>query len=79
MYYVVMLSRWQEAAVNKKYDLKVSEIKELRGEILNLHSLLDTKERDHHNAEVEVRKVKRSLLGTKQELTSARNLFLSID
>ena len=35
LYYVVMLSRWQEAAVNKKYDMKLSECKELKGELLD--------------------------------------------
>jgi len=30
-----MLSRWQEAAVNKKYDATLSENKELRKELLN--------------------------------------------
>ena len=35
LYYVVMLSRWQEAAVNKKYDMTLSENKQLRMEILN--------------------------------------------
>jgi hypothetical protein len=58
LYYVVMLSRWQEAAVNKRYDLKVTESKELRGEILNLNQLLDISQRDHHNAETESRRVK---------------------
>jgi hypothetical protein len=37
MYYIVMLSRWQEAAVNKKYDMKLNECKDLVGEIFNLN------------------------------------------
>ena len=35
LYYLVMLSRWQEAAVNKKYDMILSENKELRRELMN--------------------------------------------
>ena len=35
LYYVVMLSRWQEAAVNKKYAVKLTENKELAGELLD--------------------------------------------
>ena len=35
LYYVVMLSRWQEAAVNKKYDMVLGENREMRRELLN--------------------------------------------
>lgn len=30
-----MLSRWQEAAANKKYDMILTENKELRKELMN--------------------------------------------
>lgn len=50
MYYVVMLSRWQEAAVNKKYDMKINECKELKGEIFDVTADLEGKERDYHKA-----------------------------
>lgn len=32
--YVVMLSRWQEAAVNKKYDMKINECNVLKTQII---------------------------------------------
>jgi len=32
--YIVMLSRWQEAAVNKKYDMKLNECNILRTELI---------------------------------------------
>jgi hypothetical protein len=35
LYYLIMLSRWQEAAVNKKYDMILTETKELRKELMN--------------------------------------------
>ena len=35
LYYLVMLSRWQEAAVNKKYDMVLTENRELRKDLLN--------------------------------------------
>jgi len=41
MYYIVMLSRWQEAAVNKKYDLKMGECKGLQTDLLNLETELN--------------------------------------
>jgi hypothetical protein len=34
-----MLSRWQEAASNKKYGLVLTEIKDLRKELLNKEAL----------------------------------------
>jgi hypothetical protein len=41
LYYVVMLSRWQEAAVNKKYAMKLNEVRELRGELLDSQQILE--------------------------------------
>ena len=35
LYYLIMLSRWQEAAINKKYDMVLTEIRELRKELMN--------------------------------------------
>ena len=35
LYYLVMLSRWQEAAVNKKYDMILTENRDLRKEFMN--------------------------------------------
>jgi hypothetical protein len=35
LYHVVMLSRWQEAAVNKKYSMKLNECREMKGELLD--------------------------------------------
>lgn len=32
--YVVMLSRWQEAAVNKKYSMKINEMNLLRTQLV---------------------------------------------
>lgn len=35
LYFIIMLSRWQEAAVNKKYCHVLNDVKSLRGEILS--------------------------------------------
>ena len=51
LYYVVMLSRWQEAAANKKYDMILSENKELRRELLNSKTLYERLEYDYHESE----------------------------
>lgn len=34
LYFIIMLSRWQEASVNKKYDLVLNEVRELRNECI---------------------------------------------
>ena len=51
LYYLVMLSRWQEAAVNKKYDMILSENKELRREIMNSDTLYQNLEGALHESE----------------------------
>jgi len=47
MYYVVMLSRWQEAAVNKKFDVKLSECNSLKSEALTLAAELNSMEKNY--------------------------------
>ena len=56
-----MLSRWQEAAVNKKYDMKLNECKELKGELLNCHQMLENEESEHDKAEEEIRIAKQAM------------------
>ena len=51
LYYLVMLSRWQEAAVNKKYEMSLTENRELRKEQMNLEQILQNKEYEHHECE----------------------------
>lgn len=51
--------------MNKKYDMKLNECKELRGELLNSQQLLENAERETHGAEVEIRKSKQQLLRVK--------------
>lgn len=46
-----MLSRWQEATVNKKYDLVLNEVKELRNECMVANQMTAQKEIDHQEAE----------------------------
>lgn len=79
MYYVVMLSRWQEAAVNKKYDMKLNECKELKGEIFNLNQEIENKEKEFYNSENEAKKTKMVVHSLKKELQSCKNIFLNIE
>ena len=79
MYYVVMLSRWQEAAVNKKYDMKLNECEELKGEIFNLSQEIENKEKDYYSAENEIKKNRVMIQVLKKEIQSCKNMFLNIE
>jgi hypothetical protein len=39
LYFIIMLSRWQEASVNKKYEAVICEVQTLRSELLNSSTL----------------------------------------
>ncbi len=51
LYYLVMLSRWQEAALSRKYDNLLSENREIRKELINTDQMLQNKENDYHRSE----------------------------
>jgi hypothetical protein len=53
LYFIIMLSRWQEAAVNKKYDLVINEVKELRSELINSQRIACMFEDKHNGSETE--------------------------
>eukprot|EP00352_Strombidinopsis_acuminata_P000666 CAMPEP_0176341456 /NCGR_PEP_ID=MMETSP0126-20121128/2385_1 /TAXON_ID=141414 ORGANISM="Strombidinopsis acuminatum, Strain SPMC142" /NCGR_SAMPLE_ID=MMETSP0126 /ASSEMBLY_ACC=CAM_ASM_000229 /LENGTH=110 /DNA_ID=CAMNT_0017686269 /DNA_START=861 /DNA_END=1193 /DNA_ORIENTATION=- len=57
LYFIIMLSRWQEAAVNKKYELTVQEVKEMRGELLGVQQSRDTVEKDYNEAETVIERL----------------------
>jgi hypothetical protein len=44
LYFIIMLSRWQEASVNKKYEAVISEVKDLRVELMNSTTLCQHRE-----------------------------------
>ena len=44
--------------MNKKYESKLEECKILKGELLDANTMLENRERDHHNAEAEAAKTK---------------------
>ena len=39
LYFIIMLSRWQEASVNKKYEAVLNETKKLQGELMSTEAL----------------------------------------
>ena len=46
LYFIIMLSRWQEASVNKKYEAVLSEVKNLRGELMSSQAMRERLEED---------------------------------
>ena len=74
-----MLSRWQEAAVNKKYDMKLNECKELKGELLDEQQRLANKENELHKNETDLSRHQQRAQALKKELHSCKNMFLTIE
>ena len=46
-----MLSRWQEAALSRKYEAILTENRALRQDLLNTEQLLINEEKEHHRLE----------------------------
>ena len=44
LYFIIMLSRWQGASVNKKYEAVIGEVKHLRGELMSSQRQCQAKE-----------------------------------
>jgi glycosyltransferase involved in cell wall biosynthesis len=51
LYHLVMLSRWSEAALSKKYESLLNENREMRKEFINTEQILQNKEVELHKAE----------------------------
>ena len=79
LYYVVMLSRWQEAASNKKYTMVLTENKELRREVLNMEARETEQEQGRQNCEAALRRKTLLLEHVKQQMSSKTNQYLSIE
>lgn len=72
-----MLSRWQEATVNKKYDLVLNEVKELRNECMVANQMTAQKEIDHQEAETILQQYQLDLEKMKQQVTQNKGGFIS--
>lgn len=57
LYFIIMLSRWQEASINKKYDHVLQEVREIRGELVNSNIMCQQKEQEHQDAETLLQKL----------------------
>ena len=76
--YVVMLSRWQEAAVNKKYDMKINECNLLKTQIIEKDEeirSLELQREQHQNDSGRLVQENQSL---RKQLARAKILFLPL-
>jgi hypothetical protein len=56
IYYILMLSRWQEAAANKKYDYVLNDLRNMKTE----YSIIEVKMKKEEDARYESEKVMRN-------------------
>ena len=62
--------------MNKKYDMKLNETKELKGELLDEQQRLSNKENELHKVETDFRRNQHRVLTLKKELGACKNMFL---
>jgi hypothetical protein len=77
LYFVIMLSRWQEASVNKRYDAVIQEVKDLRVELINQTTLAQQEESAHTEAESLVQKISIEKERIKAEVGAAKGGAMS--
>ena len=68
IYYILMLSRWQEAAIGMKYDYVLNDIRTLRGEYSHLEIRIKREEDTRHTSENKLREKGLQVEQLKQEL-----------
>ena len=68
IYYILMLSRWQEAAIGMKYDQTLNDLRNLRLEYAYIESRLKKEEIDKHSTENKLRDKGLQVEKLKQEI-----------
>ena len=77
LYFIIMLSRWQEASVNKKYEAVLSEVKNLRGELMSSQALCERLEGDAGARETDLQKLGSKLELERQENSKNKSYYIS--
>ena len=65
--------------MNKKYDMKLNECKELKGELLDERQHLTNKENELYKTETDLRGNQQRAQKLTKELQSCKNMFLTIE
>lgn len=76
--YVVMLSRWQEAAVNKKYAMKFNECNLLKTQLFEKDGEIAQLEKSQQKLQVDVGKMVSENQSLRKEVNQAKNMFLPL-
>ena len=79
LYYLIMLSRWQEAALSRKYDTLLNENRELRAELLNTEQLLQNAQFLHGQAENTLQEQVVAAEKLRMKIGDNKNVFLTIE
>ena len=79
LFQIVMLSRWQEAAANKKYQGSLVEIKGMRGDLLSIEGHLREEESLRHDAEKALQEKNLLLDKFRLEIENRKSQFLTLE
>ena len=77
LYFIIMLSRWQEASVNKKYDAVIGEVKDCRNEIFNLQAMSAALEAQIEQKENTIREANESIVGLQHKVQKGKGTYIS--
>ena len=72
-----MLSRWQEASVNKKYEAVISEVKDLRVELINSNTLCQHRELQIEENEKLIREGNLSIVNLQHDVQKFKGINIS--
>lgn len=77
LYFIIMLSRWQEASVNKKYGAVIGEVKDLRNELMTSQALCSHREIQVEKQENEIREGAQNMLNLQHEVQKSKGTYIS--
>ena len=76
LYFVIMLSRWQEASVNKKYEAVISEVKDLRTDLINSQALVSQREIVIEHNETIIRESQHKIVSLTHEVSKSQGVYM---
>ena len=77
LYFIIMLSRWQEASVNKKYEAVICEVKDLRNELLGATSLCQAREIQIEENERQIRDNSITVVNLQHEVQKTKGVCIT--
>jgi len=77
LYFIIMLSRWQEASVNKKYEAVISEVQKLRSELMTSQSQCQLHEIEVAKKEQTIKELSDERFALKHKVAKAKGCYIS--